>query len=449
MNETKRILIGTVDTGLINDFALGFRELGHHVTTVVSRRLRREVNEQYDADISPQATDLIPWPPWIANQASMTVRVPRGALNRAARLFKLVSLILTHDVFFFQCGGVSLSRDHREYALIRLLGKKIVTAFMGGEARNIYAYQAEYGRESITPELVADCERRMGHDPWGQMRTIRMAERYANVILSQPNQSSLAVRRYSHLFIPLVVDRYKHVVPCRDKPIVVHAPSSRETKGTRWILEAVEQLLRDGVSFEFRLLENVPNDRVKHELINADVLIDQLYFGYYGKLALEAMASGCAVASSNDELREPFPRQRPVWHIDRDNVYKQLKELLTSSQKRFELAVVGRSFVEKYHSHSRVAARILDRLRVDNDSLCEHTPTFLASRYMIEGETAVPRALQALTTEVVRRHGLPVGVIFGDIVAKGLATAIDDAEQLPTWEARGMASSAPGNRCGG
>lgn len=432
----RRILIGTFDTGLISDFAAGFRALGHEVTTVVYRPPRFLNQISYDVDISPGASSPISWPTWIAQGRSIVFRVPRGALNRVARGVRLSSLILNHDIFFFQCGGISLTLGNHEYGLLKYLNKKLIAAFMGGEARNIHAYKLQYGANTTTPELDADCERRTGHDPYMQMSAIRMAERYADVVLSQPNQSSLAIRRYSHLFIPLVVNRYEHHIPKRDVPVVVHAPSSRATKGTAAVLAAVERLKREGVAFDFRLLENVSNEIVKSELVDADVLIDQLFFHYHGKLTLEALASGCAVASSNSQIHEAFPDRRPIFDIDRNSVYRQLGILLRSKELRISLASAGRTYVDRYHDHVGVAKRIVERLDLKSDEMCEHAPTFFAASYPAPAGRRIPDSLKRLTSAVVSLHGIPSGVDPADMVKRGLKSPLPGRVVPKVWSTK-------------
>lgn len=404
-DRAKRILLGTVDTGLMDGFAKGLRALGHQVTTANFTLLRPSGIGQYDVEIGPDSPCLISWPAFIEDSSSLLIRIPRGFINRAARIVQFTSLIRKHDIFFFQFGNISLTSGNREYWLLKYFGKKIIAAFMGGEVRNIHAYKSQYGSDSVTAELEADCKRRTGHDPFSQMQALRMAELYANVIFSQPNQSSLAIRPYYHLFIPLLVGEYKHCIPARDVPVVVHAPSSRATKGTTAILAAVDRLKREGVDFEFRLLERMSNDIIRDELANADILIDQLFFNYHGKLTLEALASGCAVASSNNERFEPFPKNRPIWHIDQNNIFDQLKVLFESKELRMLLAHAGRPYVQKFHDHVEVARRIMNRLETNDNNLCDHRPTFFIESYCPSDSQPISRRLQNLTARVIRKYG--------------------------------------------
>src|SRR5688500_4997960 len=104
-----RILLGTVEvSGTIPDYADGFRQLGHSVTTAISHSYKQYPDVHADIDVSPESWDTIHWPKWIAEAKALPLRLPRGAANRAGALARLIRLISQHDVFFFQWGGTTL-----------------------------------------------------------------------------------------------------------------------------------------------------------------------------------------------------------------------------------------------------------------------------------------------------------------------------------------------------
>ncbi|MDP2192933.1 MAG: hypothetical protein Q8K36_00175 [Alphaproteobacteria bacterium] len=79
-----------------------------------------------------------------------------------------------------------------------------------------------------------------------------------------------------------------------DIPIIVHAPSNRDIKGTQIVLEAIEMLRNQNIKFNFLLLENKVNTEVLKILKVADIVID--YPGtWVGRLAVEGMAHSCIV----------------------------------------------------------------------------------------------------------------------------------------------------------
>jgi hypothetical protein len=433
-----RILIGTIETGgLIADYAEGFRELGHDVTTVVAWPYAYCPHLTYDYDISPTAPDIIPWSASIAGSQSPLIRFPRGAMNRAARLSRLASLITQHDVFFFKWAGVSLTPGNREFPLLKALGKRVISAFMGSDVRDMTAYEQQYDELSRTPAFKRVLNGRANEaitNPYGPMRNLRMAELYSDVVLSQPNQSGLAVRPYRHLFLAIPLKNYRYDVPGREVPVVVHAPSQRDVKGTERILAALDRLKSEGVRFELRLLQGLTTLQVLDELTAADVLVDQLYFPYHGKLTLEGMASGCAVATCNREDYEPFPAGRPICHIDSARIDDQLRPLLTDRNERVRLAAAGRRHVEHHHDHVKVANRMLQYLDADNRVTVEHYPAFFAREYRTPNNQPLSREAQRLTWQVIRRWGLPDGATVDSMVERGLLPAhARDSLRIVRW----------------
>ena len=320
-------------------------------------------------------------------------------------------------------------QGNREYPLLKVLGKKIVSAYVGSDIRHISAYSQQFANQ--VPGFMP----KGGGSLSSRWRNLRMGELFGDVILSVTNQSGLAVRPYMHFFVPIDLSACKSKVVGRDIPIVVHAPSIRSAKGTDTILWALERLRTEGVPFELHLLEGMPNGQVRSELTDADVVIDQLYWPLHGKLGVEAMASGCALATCNREDLEPIPPNRPIWHIDADNVYVQLKRLLTDKELRVRLAHEGRKHVEYYHDHVKVAQHIMECLDGGIQPY-DHYPTFLARDYHVPTGEVLPDDLMRMTAQIVQRWGLPEDVGPEDVIARGLMSAggLSSSRPIPKWE---------------
>ena len=438
----QKILVGTSEIcGVLATFADGFRRLEHPVTSVIrTRDLYDDPEIEYDVDLN---SATIEWPERICHSRSLWVRLPRGVINRLA-LGARMRRLLSHDVFLFQharslCGGNS------DYPLLKKRRKRIVSVFNGGDIRHPSAYDQQYahieGPGFSLEKLMAQDDRHRDlilevHVPPLErpLRNLRMGELYADLILSVPNQSGLAVRPYMHFLVPVNLSNFKCTIPGRDIPVIVHAPSFKSVKGSKAILAALERIRSEGVPFELRLLDGVPNPQVLAELRNADMAIDQLHFNLHGSFTLEAMASGCAVATCNREDCEPVPPNRPIWHIDEFNLYDRLKVLLSDKTLRLRLAHDARRHVEKYHDHVKVARRIIQCLD-EGIERYDHYPTFFARDYRVpEGET-IPEDLKRMTAEIVRRWGLPQDVDPQDMIARGLMTreGLDPCVPIPRW----------------
>ena len=150
----------------------------------------------------------------------------------------------------------------------------------------------------------------------------------------------------------------------RQLPLVVHAPSDRSKKGTEDLLSA-SQRLQASHPHELRLVEGVPRADALRLYAEADVLVDQLLIGWYGGLAVEAMAQGVPVVAyinSSDlgVLPHAMRSELPIVSAGPDDVDGILAKLLEDSARRESLAERGRRYVERWHHPLRVARRMLE-----------------------------------------------------------------------------------------
>lgn len=393
-----RILLGPVDICcMLRIFAEGFRKLGHQVTIAVSQRL--DWCEEYGDDI----VDLRPG------------KFDSGTID---------NLIANHDVFFMVWTNPFGFRRLRE------LGKHIISYLVGSDVRHHSGYEQQYGAswkhnsESYSKDPLVR-----------PLSYIRKAELYSDVVLSCPTQGSLGIRPYMRAFVPVKLSRYEYNIPRRDVPVIIHAPSVKSAKGTPLILPVLERLRSEGIDFDLRLLHGVSQRQVLDELAKADMAIDQLYGNFHGLFSLEALASGCALATSNNENFEPFPPNRPILNIEPGNLYEPLKRLLTDKDLRIRLAQEGRKYVEKYYDHVNVAGRILECLEADEIEY-DHYPAFFSRYYRLPQGESIPDELKRMTAETIQRWGLPEDADPQDMIARGLMSAdeLDPSKPIPRWK---------------
>lgn len=150
------------------------------------------------------------------------------------------------------------------------------------------------------------------------------------------------------------------------RPLVVaHAPSHRGAKGTAQILAALDTLRAEGLAFELDLVEGLPRAQAIERYARCDVMIDQLYAGWYGGLAVEAMALGkpvCGYVREGDlALVAPeLAAALPIVRLDPADPAQALRRLMLAP--RADLAALGarsRAFVEHFHEPRAIAARTL------------------------------------------------------------------------------------------
>lgn len=369
-----KILLGTIEICRhLHDLAAAFRRLGHEAETVV-------------AGINPYYADL-----------RYDYMIQPGILARHPSMLR--DIIAPYDVFVFLFGQ-SLLPGNEDFPIIKAAGKQIVSIFNGSDIRHHSAagpVAAHYGYR--LPQM---CYEAPFNDLRARLHPLRMAERWADAVFSLPFQSELALRPYWHFRLPVDLSLYHEVIPARETPLLVHAPSRRGFKGTAEILSALDRLRSEGVRFELRLLEGVPNTEVLRAITEADVVIDELNSPHYAMLALEGMASGCCVVANCDRRYVPAQGEAPVFPAGIADVYERLRLLLTNPEIIHDRAQQGRVFVRDTHSAETVARDMLSKIATPPD-LHDYYPTYWAPR---AGEE--PEDMRGMSQEI--RKTYPPGV---------------------------------------
>lgn len=140
---------------------------------------------------------------------------------------------------------------------------------------------------------------------------------------------------------------------------IVHAPSSRAKKGTKYLISAVETLNREGYKVSLSLIENTPHNEAIEYYKQADIVVDQLVFGWYGVFAIECMALGKPVCVYiRDDLKSYMPFM-PVLNTSTGNIAENLRGLIADRELREELGKKGREYVEQMHDAGKVAKKVI------------------------------------------------------------------------------------------
>jgi len=146
-----------------------------------------------------------------------------------------------------------------------------------------------------------------------------------------------------------------------DDPIrILHAPSDREIKGSKYLLDAIERLKSAGYPVELLMLEGVPHDQVAEYCGQADIAVDQLMIGAYGTVSIEMMAKGVPVVCRiRDDLRQYYPEDLPIVSAGPNDVYDVLEGLVQCPDTWTELGRRGVEYVRHEHEMHQVAGRTL------------------------------------------------------------------------------------------
>jgi hypothetical protein len=366
-----RVFIGLAEVcNMIAAYTKGFKALKQKTFSVVDVVKPLYADSQYD-----RVLDWLVFPRWQKKGLRKIVRMVLLALTRVP---VFVEALVRCDTFLFLF-GISFFPSNLDYPILRLFGKRLICVFLGSDIRYGDAYYQEMNELGVGDEVrvFAEYVQQMnGQSYRRKMHTVQMAEKYATLILSQPGIAQLQSRPYMRMNIPLDLSLFHFEVPGHDVPLVIHAPSNKDIKGTRFIIEAVDHLRRLGVKFDFQLIEGLPNSELRKVLSRSDILVDELFSETVGTLSLEAMAAGNAVLVRYMAEYAGVPLLCPAQNITMATVEERLAYLIKDWEVRRGLAIEGRSFVEKHHHHVKVAQELLTWVLKSPDLDCDFVPTF-------------------------------------------------------------------------
>ncbi len=156
------------------------------------------------------------------------------------------------------------------------------------------------------------------------------------------------------------------------KPRIVHAPSDGSIKGTRMILDALEQL-RTRYDFDLILVEKKTHEEALALYRSADIAIDQVLAGWYGGFAVEMMAMGKPVACYIREQDMKFVPQAirddmPILKINPGRIVEDLAAILERRAEWQEAGKRSRRYVERWHNPDHIAKAMLDAYQSPDSS---------------------------------------------------------------------------------
>ncbi|KCB46247.1 hypothetical protein L538_0092 [Bordetella hinzii 4161] len=260
--------------------------------------------------------------------------------------------------------------QYLELASLRRRGIPIFMTYQGDDARQ-GAYQRQnfeiHIASQVGPQYYSAASDRF------KQASIRRMDAWCDMIYAL-NPDLLRVLPARTRFLPyghVFLDEWLPVYNQReDRPLrIVHAPSHRGVKGTELVLAALERLKAQGYHFELILVENMANAQARLEYERADVLVDQLFAGWYGGLAVELMALGKPViVYIRDEdlayLPEGMAQDLPFIRSRPDEIEQTLRAVLEMPRKDLHArALASRAFVEKWHDPMRIAAGLIEDYR--------------------------------------------------------------------------------------
>ena len=258
--------------------------------------------------------------------------------------------------------------DFRELRVYRLLGIEVFLWAYGADVRN-----RETARAMGDPNPCTDCDAPGTYcicDPATAASNMRTLSGLSRAIFAGMGEmfgyTPGSIDDLHYWPVDLEAEggeKYRPVypAPAGQGPLrIVHASNHRMFKGTRFLVQAVEELRGEGEPVELVLVERVPNVKALELYRSADVIFDQCLMGNFGYFALEGMALGkpvmCFVRHPERYLLQP--EECPILNTHVSTLKNDIRALLL---RRAELPAIGRrgrAYVEKHFTLRAFSQRL-------------------------------------------------------------------------------------------
>ena len=272
----------------------------------------------------------------------------------------LIKCFFLFNVFHFYFGK-SLSRFQLDLPFYHFFGKKVIFHYLG---LDVQLYQSTVEKYKINNvHFIFDAKSGKKHDRIISKR-LNFEKRFTDLqMVCAPCYSEFV---HGSIVLPLAIDLNEYIYSPRQIPendiTIMHAPTSRNNKGTSFILDAIDRLIKEGYKINMLLIENISHQQLKEKYKECDIFVDQIVAGWYGTASIEAMAIGrvtvCFLRESYFEHIN-FGATIPIVNADPDNIYEVLKQLINEKEKLPLIGEKSRIFVEKEHNLKLLTEKLI------------------------------------------------------------------------------------------
>lgn len=277
-------------------------------------------------------------------------------------IFFLKSLF-RYQVFHFYYAN-SLLPGNLDLPILKLFRKKIFFTFQGSDIRSkeaklyknnrVYVFKNRYSCDVISDKKKS--------------KKINFINKYANktfvlnpdLLLDSPSSKMLP---YSSVDLnKLIPSGNEKNFSLGKEFIIVHAPTNRKFKGTKYIIKAVNKLKKDGYKVRLNILEGLSHEKAIAAFREADIAIDQLLIGWYGGFSIEMMALGKPVICYLDQRLynfAPYYKKIPIINANKKTLFSVLRKILDHPEKIEKIGRESRRFVEEIHNSQNIAKEMI------------------------------------------------------------------------------------------
>lgn len=193
---------------------------------------------------------------------------------------------------------------------------------------------------------------------------------YFDIFLGFPDIESTQYRQITYEYKSLDLDLWKPFIEIPEKfklpetrnLRILHSffkdnreNNGKNIKGSPFIVEAINRLKREGFEVEYFYINDVESKNMRYYQAQADIVIEQLIYGWWGSTGLECMALGKPVicylredAKQNFFKNFPEYNSLPIIEANTSNIYEVLKKVVVDKKYRDDKSNESRKFAESF-----------------------------------------------------------------------------------------------------
>ncbi|HBG60809.1 MAG: hypothetical protein A2Y03_07320 [Omnitrophica WOR_2 bacterium GWF2_38_59] len=275
-----------------------------------------------------------------------------------------INCLIKYNTFHFYFGRTFFHLG-LDLPILKLFGKKMIMTYCGSEIRlfkdvenkrNPYSHLV---RNKYNNPLFDEFKKVMmwWHNIWiHKFFAVRSLYFHSSVVIPKK-------KLIKDLWINNVIDpqSFHPSFKTNKIPVLVHAPSNPEVKGSAYIEKAIADLKHEGFNFIYKRVENLPFEKAKKIYQKeADIIIDQVLLGDFGCLAVEAMSFGkpvcCYLAK---DIASEMP-DCPIVNCNIDNLKEKLSYLIRNPDERIRIGKESRNYVVKVLNKNKICIELIN-----------------------------------------------------------------------------------------
>ena len=296
------------------------------------------------------------------NDINLNLELEKNRLKLHYKMIKFsIHAIASYDIFHFHFGKSLYGNriiPHIDVRILKRLGKKVYMHFRGSDLieKNYYATLKNNNINQLN--IYTDEAIRVN-----TKKRLPVISKFSDkIFVSTPNMLDLLPEA---ILIPQIISKNSAGIfnrPFKKSEVIkiVHAPTDKNIKGTKHIVEIVNELSHDGFNISLEILENKKPKEVIEAFKNCHFGIDQLFSGWYGKVSIELMQLGKPVfCFIHNKYFDAFDSKIPIINVNKKNLKKRLKYYLLNIKELQVIGEKGVEFVNKFHSQKSIVDKLI------------------------------------------------------------------------------------------